>query len=308
MANLVTIFGGDGFLGRYIVQALLKSGARVRVASRNPKRGWHLKAQSNLGQIAFIPADITRPNTLARAVEGADIVINLVGILRGKFDAVHRDGAQAVAQAARNSGVTSFIHMSAIGADPESPSAYGRSKGAGELAVATTFPSATIIRPSIIFGREDSFINRFAQLIRLLPIVPVIGGNTRFQPVYVGDVAQMVAMIVHQPAHYAGKIIEIGGPAQMTMRDINEWIAKSINAHKFFIAFPSMIAAAMAQMTGWLPFAPITKDQWLMLQSDNIVSGTNGLDEAGITPTSIESIAENWLVIYRKHGRFGARS
>jgi uncharacterized protein YbjT (DUF2867 family) len=308
MADLVTVFGGDGFVGRYVVQALLKSGARVRVASRNPKRGWFLKAQANLGQIAYVPADITRAETLTSAVAGADTVINLVGILKGKFDLVHRDGARNVAQAAAAAGVKTMIQMSAIGADANSASAYGRSKGEGDQAVLAAFPEAIIMRPSIIFGTEDAFVNRFAQLIKLLPIVPVIGGATKFQPVYVGDIAKAVLQITQSPATHIGKVLEFGGPQTLSMEGLNNWIAKKIGANKVFIPVPSQIAAAMARMTGWAPGAPITWDQWLMLQSDNVVSGADGFAALGIHPTPLDAIAEDWLVIYRKHGRFGTKS
>ncbi len=306
MADLVTIFGGDGFVGRYIVQALLKSGARVRVASRNPKRGWFLKAQANLGQIAYVAADVTRPETLDAAVAGADTVINLVGILKGNFDLVHRQGAQNVASAAASAGVKTLIQMSAIGADVKSASAYGRSKGEGDQAALAAFPQAIIIRPSIIFGVEDSFVNRFAQLINHLPIVPIIGGDTKFQPVFVGDIAKAIQAIVESPAPYCGKIREFGGPQTLSMAALNEWIARKIGAKKIFIPVPAFAAAAMARMTGWAPGAPITWDQWLMLQSDNVVSGSDGFATLGITPTPLDSVADDWLVIYRKHGRFGA--
>lgn len=306
MVDTVTVFGGDGFVGRYVVQALLKAGHRVRVASRNPKRGWFLKAQANLGQIAYVAADITRPETLRHAVEGASAVINLVGILKGDFDAVHRQGAANVAAAARSAGVETLIHMSAIGADAESASAYGRTKGKGEAAVRAAFPSATILRPSIIFGREDQFINRFAGLIRMLPLVPVIGGATKFQPVFVGDIAHAVAAIVADPRAHNAKTYELGGPEIMTMAEVNRWIAESTGHKRPMFEVPDEVAGLLATLTGWLPGAPITRDQWLMLQSDNVVSAkAKGLAAIGIAPTPLDAVAPGWLVQYRKHGRFG---
>lgn len=306
MVDTVTVFGGDGFVGRYVVQTLLKSGHRVRVASRNPKRGWFLKAQANLGQIAYVSADITRPETLRHAVEGASAVINLVGILKGNFDAVHRQGAANVAAAARSAGVETIVHMSAIGANPESASVYGQTKGQGEAAVRTTFPAATILRPSIIFGREDQFINRFAGLIRMLPIVPIIGGATKFQPVFVGDVAHAVAAILDNPEDHAGKTYELGGPEVMTMSEVNRWIAQATGRERPMFELPDEVSGLLATLTGWLPGAPITRDQWLMLQSDNIVSAkAKGLAALGIAPTPLEAVAPGWLVQYRKHGRFG---
>jgi uncharacterized protein YbjT (DUF2867 family) len=303
--KLVTVFGGDGFVGRYVVQALLKAGARVRVASRNPKRGWFLKAQANLGQIAYIAADVTRPETLARALAEADVAINLVGSF-DNMDMIQHRGAANVASAAAKAGVDQFIHMSAIGADSASPSRYGKSKGDGEAAVRAAFPTATILRPSIIFGREDQFINRFAGLIRLLPVIPVFSAETRFQPVFVGDVARAVMAALAYP-DAAGKTYELGGPQTFSMLEINKWIAKACGREKYYFPVSNMIGAGMAKLTGWLPGAPMTWDQWLMLQSDNVVSeGAMGLAALGVVPTPLQAIAPGWLVQYRKHGRFGA--
>ncbi len=306
MTRLVTVFGGDGFVGRYIVEALLKSGARVRVASRNPKHGWFLKAQANLGQIAYMSADITRPETVARAVVGADAVINLVGVLTGNYESIQRDGAETVAKAAANASVSRLIQMSAIGADAASPSRYGRSKGEGEAAVLAAFPAATILRPSIIFGREDQFINRFAAMIRMLPIVPVIAPQTKFQPVYVGDVARAVMAALDTP-EAAGQTYELGGPDVMSMMAINEWIAKSIGRTKLYYPVSDIIGGAIAKGTGWLPAAPMTWDQWLMLKTDNVVAdGAKRLSTLGVAATPLDAVAPGWLVQYRKHGRFGA--
>ena len=308
MVDTVTVFGGDGFVGRYVVQALLKGGHRVRVASRNPKRGWFLKAQANLGQIAYMAADITRPETLKHAVEGAAAVINLVGVLKGDFDLVHRKGAAYAAAAAKAAGVANFLQVSAIGADQDSPSAYGRSKGEGEAAVRDAFPGATILRPSIIFGREDQFINRFAGLIRMLPVVPVIGGATKFQPVFVGDVARAATVIVADPQTHAGKIYELGGPEIISMSGINHWIAEATKRDPIFVEVPNEIAGPLATLTGWLPGAPITRDQWMMLQIDNVASAKGkGLAALGIVPTPLDVVAPGWLVLYRKHGRFGVK-
>ena len=305
MTHLITVIGGDGFVGRYAVRELLRSGARVRVVSRNPKRGWFLKAQANLGQMAWIAADVTRPETLGAAVAGADSVINLVAILKGDLNGVNHQGAANVAQAAKVAGVSRFVHMSAIGADAESDSAYGRSKGMGEEAVRKAFPLASIVRPSIIFGREDAFINRFAGLIRMLPVVPVIGGGTKFQPVYVGDVGRALASLAISGGE--GKIWELGGPATLSMLELNQWIAKATGRDKFFAEIPNELSGLLATATGWLPGAPITRDQWLMLQKDNVVAaGANGLAALGIAPTPLDAVAPGWMVEYRKHGRFGA--
>ncbi len=303
---LVTVFGGGGFVGRYVVEALLRRGARVRIAERSPKNAYYLKAQANLGQITYVPADITQPETLTAAIAGADAVINLVGSFVD-MQRLHVEGAQNIAEAAARAGVKSLVHMSAIGADVQSKSAYGRTKGEGEAAVRKAFPKAVIVRPSIVFGREDALINRFAALIRALPIVPVIGGKTRFQPVFAGDVGHAVAALVADPAAHGGKTYELGGPQILSMRQMNEWIATQTGRSPIFIDVPDVAAAALATLTGWLPGAPITRDQWIMLQSDNIVSAkARGLAALGVKATPLDAVARGWLLIYRRHGRFGA--
>ncbi len=303
---LVTVFGGGGFVGRYVVEALLRRGARVRIAERSPKNAYYLKAQANLGQITYVPADITQPETLTAAIAGADAVINLVGSFVD-MQRLHVEGARNIAEASARAGVKSLVHMSAIGADAQSKSAYGRTKGEGEAAVRQAFPNAVIVRPSIVFGREDAFINRFAALIRALPIIPVIGGKTRFQPVFAGDVGHAVAALVADPAAHGGKTYELGGPQILSMRQINEWIATQTGRSPIFIDVPDIAAAALATLTGWLPGAPITRDQWIMLQSDNIVSAkARGLAALGVKATPLDAVARGWLLIYRRHGRFGA--
>jgi uncharacterized protein YbjT (DUF2867 family) len=303
--SLVTVFGGGGFIGRYVVRDLLKAGHRVRVAERNPKRAWFLKAQANLGQIQFAAADITDPASVARAVADADCVVNLVGRF-DQVDAVQHIGARNVAVAAKVSGAKALVHISAIGANSDSPSAYGRSKGDGEAAVLAAFPGATILRPSIVFGREDSFVNRFAGLIRMLPVVPLIGGASKFQPVYVGDVAQAVATVLAAPSAHAGMTYELGGPQVMSMEQVNRWIMAATERNKPLLPVPDFVAGLMAKLTGWLPGAPMTNDQWLMLQSDNVVGeGVPGLADLGITPQSLDATAPGWMVQYKRHGRFG---
>ncbi len=304
--GVFTVFGGGGFVGRYVVQALLRSGVRVRVAERSIKRAWFLKAQANLGQIQFVSADVTQPESVARAVAGSHAVINLVGAFKA-LDAVQHVGAGTVAEAAKAAGVTSLVHMSAIGADADSSSAYGRSKGEGEAAVRAAFPDAVIMRPSIIFGREDQFVNRFAGLISALPIVPVIGGHAKFQPVFVADVAQ--AAVSALSGEHMGQTYELGGPEILTMLELNQKIAALVGREKLFLNLPDVVSGALAKLTGWLPGAPITRDQWLMLQADNVVSlDAKGLSKFGITPTPLDAVAARWLVQYRKHGRFGGKA
>lgn len=306
--SLVTVFGGGGFLGRQVAQALMAQGARVRVAQRDPAAALRVKPLGALGQTQFVAADIRKPESVARAVAGSDIVINLVGILSGNFEGVHRDGAENVAKAAAAVGAKALVHVSAIGADPQSPSAYGRSKAGGEAAVRAAFPNATIIRPSIIFGPEDQFLNRFAELVARAPIVPVIAPRTKFQPVYVADVAHAIANAAADPVAHGGKTYELGGPQQISMLDLNSWIAKTIGrGGRSLIAVPASVASFIAGL-GFLPGAPITRDQYAMLQKDNVVSqGAAGLAELGVTPTPMEAVAENWLVRYRRHGRFAGR-
>lgn len=307
--TLITIFGGGGFLGRHITQHLTAAGARVRIAQRNIRIAQDVKPLGNLGQTQLVAADIRKPETVARAVHGADAVINLVGILKGDFDAFHHEGAANVARAAAAAGVQALVHVSAIGADAGSRSAYGRSKAEGEAAVRAAFPQATILRPSIVFGREDQFVNRFAGLIASLPVVPIIGGKARFQPVYVDDVAEAVKQSLSDPARFGGRTFELGGPETISMADLNKRIAKEIGEGPSFIDMPDSLSGLMAGMTGWLPGAPITRDQWAMLQTDNVVApGADGLEAFGITPTPMAAVIGDYLVRFRKHGRFGVRA
>jgi len=300
--QLITVLGGGGFIGRYVVQRLLARGARVRIAQREPRQATFLKPLGGLGQTQFVAADVRNPASVARAVRGSDAVINLVGSFED-MQAVQAQGAGNVAEAASAAGVRHFVHLSAIGADANSPSAYGRSKGEGEAAVRTAFPGAVILRPSIVFGREDGFINRFANMIRMSPVVPVIAPAAQFQPVYAGDVADAVVAGLEAPA--AGRIFELGGPEVLTMAALQHWIAAAIGRKRLFVEVPDAVGAALASAIGWLPGAPITKDQWLMLQVANIVAdGSDGLAQLGITPTALADVAEGWLVQYRRHGRF----
>jgi len=306
--KLVTVIGGGGFIGRYLAQKLLAAGARVRIAKRDPRKALAIKPLGGLGQTQFVAADIARPDTITRAVRGSDAVVNLVGIFAGDLDAVHVRGAGHAAAAAKAEGA-SFVHISAIGADPEAASAYARSKGAGEAAVRAAHAHATILRPSIVFGPEDDFINRFARLIRLLPVVPVIGAATRFQPVYAGDVADAICAAIADPARHGGRTYELGGPDVLTMRALNERIAAATGRDRAFMSVPSFASRLLAQATGWLPGAPLTFDQWLMLQNDNVVAAdADGLAAFGVTPTPLAAVTSGWLVQYRRHGRFGTRA
>lgn len=300
--QLITVLGGGGFLGRYVVQRLLARGARVRVAQREPRAATFLKPLGGLGQTQFVAVDVRDAASVARVVQGSDAVINLVGAF-GDMQAVQADGAGHVAAAAKAAGAGALVHVSAIGADATSASAYGRSKGDGEAAVRKAFADAAILRPSILFGREDHFINRFATMMRMAPVVPVIAPKAKFQPVYVGDVADAVVAALSGDA--AGKTFELGGPQVLTMADLLRWIADATGRSPLFVDVPDFVASALASGFGWAPGAPITKDQWLMLQHDNVAaSGVAGLAELGVTPTSLGSVADGWLVQYRRNGRF----
>ncbi|MDP8995232.1 MAG: complex I NDUFA9 subunit family protein [Pseudomonadota bacterium] len=308
--RLVTVFGGGGLIGRYVAQALFTRGMRVRIAQRDPRRAFFLKPLAGLGQIQFAAADITDPAQAARAVKGSDAVINLVGILKGNFRAVHHRGAANVAEAAAAEGAEALVHVSAIGADPESESRYARSKAEGEQAVREAFPRATIVRPSVVFATEDNFVNRFAAMSRLLPFVPVIRGQWRMQPVHAADVGRAVALAALDPRTHGGRTYELGGPQVLTMRELSGWICQATGrASKPVVVIPDAIARILVRLGGWIPGAPITWDQWLMMQKDNVVSqGAEGFEAFGISPAPLAAVAEGWLTAYRRSGRFAAKS
>lgn len=307
--RVVTLFGGGGFLGRYAAQALLKTGARLRIAQRDPRRAFFLKPLAAVGQVQLVGVDLRDSASVRAAARGSDGVVNLVGILKGDFHGIHVEGARNVAEAAAEAGAQALVHVSAISADPDSPSGYGRSKGEGEQAVRDAFPGATILRPSILFGREDNFVNRFAGMARLAAVLPVISGGTKFQPVYVADAGRAVAAAVLDPGRHGGKVYELGGPQVLTMRELMQWVCAQTGRGRPLIEVPDPIGRLIARLTGWLPGAPITWDQWLMLRSDNVVSpGAQGLEAFGIRATPLAAVADGWLTSYRRHGRFAAKS
>ena len=309
MDGLVTVFGGGGFLGRYVAQHIYKTGVRVRIAERDPGRAYFLKPMSAVGQTQFAAVDLLDRDRVAQVVAGSSAVINLVGVLKGNFQRIHVDGARNIALAARAAGATSMVQVSAIGADPDSEAHYARTKGEGEQAVREAFPTATIIRPSILFGPEDSFINRFAGMARLLPVLPVVAPEVKLQPVFVGDVGKAVAMAAFDPKTHGGKTYELGGPQVLTMHQLIAWICEQTGHHPALVDLPDPISSAIATLTGWAPGAPITKDQWMMLQKDNVVSEkAKDLKAFGIPAKPLASVAEGWLTLYRRHGRFAAKS
>lgn len=307
--RVVTIFGGSGFIGRHVVPRLAKRDWLIRVAVRRPSRANFLKPLGDVAQVTPIRAVLQDEMSVADAVAGADAVINLVGILyeRGaqSFTAVHVQGARTVAEAAAAAGVKSLVQISAIGADHQAEADYARSKGAGEAAVKTAFPGASIIRPSIVFGPEDGFFNRFAVMARLSPVLPLIGGGgTRFQPVYVGDVADAVVKCVEDPA-CRGETYELGGPAVYTFKELMELMLHEIRRRRLLVPLPFALARMQAALLELLPVPPLTRDQVALLRRDNVVSeGARTLADLGITPSAAELIIPTYLDRYRPGGRF----
>ena len=300
--SVATVIGGSGFIGRYVVKRLAAAGYVVRVAVRDPESALFLKPMGRVGQVVPLFADIGRAATLARAIDGASVVINLVGILAerraGDFTRVQAEGPGLAAQEAAKAGVAHLIQMSAIGAATDSPAAYGRTKAQGELAVRAAFPGATILRPSIVFGPEDQFFNRFAAMARLAPVMPVLAGATRFQPVYVGDVADAVMSALGRP-EAAGATYELAGPRVMTFREILGWIVVQLGRDRPLVNVPPAAARLLAK----LPMSGLTTDQLLMLERDNVADpAMPGLTELGILPTPIELVVPSYLLRYRRGG------
>jgi len=304
--ELVTVFGGGGFIGRYVCEALLKRGVRVRVAQRNPKEAYIIQPLAQVGQFGFAEADITRPESVRHALNGATSAINLCGVFGKAMRSVHVDGARDLAEAANDAGLAALIQVSAINADPDSESNYGRTKGEGEAAVRKAFPRATIVRPSLVFGAEDDLTNRFAAMARL-PLLPVIAAKRNFQPVYVRDLAKAIAIAALDPQTHAGKTYEIGGPQVMTMVELHRAILDLTGQNPEILPMPDLFGNALSYL-GFLPGAPLTRDQWLMLQRDNVPSGkVPGLDAFGIKPTPLAAVGHEWLSRFHKGGKFAGR-
>ncbi len=323
--KLVTVFGGSGFVGRYVVRALAQHGWRVRVASRRPERAFHLQPSGMVGQIAAVQANLRFPDSVARAISGADAVVNLVGLLAPSgvqsFSAIHVEGVRTIVEAARAAGITRFVQMSAIGADAQSAAVYGRTKAEGEAVVLAAIPEAVIVRPSVVFGPEDKFFNRFAGMARLLPALPLIGGGTgKLQPVFVGDVAEVVAQAIDGTAR-AGTIYELGGPEIRSFREILAFILKTTGRRRALVSLPFPAAEAMAGVTervkalslGLFPaMLDMTRDQVELLKSDNVVSAAaiaegRTLRGLGISPESYEAVVPAYLYRFRKTGQYAAQ-
>ena len=304
--ELVTVFGGGGFIGRYVCEYLMKSGVRVRVAQRKPRQAYIIQPLGQVGQYGFVQADIGDRASVERAVRGASAVVNLCGVFGKAMRSTHVDGARNVAEAARDAGVKALVQISAIGADPNSGADYGRTKGLGEQAVREAFPNAAIIRPSLVFGPEDNLTNRFASMANL-PFLPVIAAKRNFQPVYVRDLAQAIAKAAIEPQRFGGKTYEIGGPQVMSMIELHRAILELTRQDPEIVELPDLFAKAMTWF-GWLPGAPLTRDQWRMLQRDNVpAKGAPGLEAFGIRPTPLAAVAYEWLGRYHKGGKFAGR-
>ena len=323
--RIVTVFGGSGFVGRHVVQALARDGWRIRVATRRPDLAYHLQPLGRVGQIHAVQANVRYPASLASALRGAEAVVNLVAVLnergRQNFEALHVFGARAVARAAAEAGISNLVHVSALGADAGSDSAYGRTKAEGEAAVLAASPDSVILRPSLVFGPEDHFFNRFAALARMSPVLPLFGGGeTKFQPVYAGDVAEAVARALAGKAR-AGATYELGGPEVKSFHELMQFICDVTERRRLLLPVPMALGNILAQMTeiadklslGLFPdMLLFTRDQLKLLGHDNVVSAAANADQRtlaglGITPEAYESIMPAYLHRFRKTGQFGER-
>jgi len=331
--QVVTVFGGSGFVGRHLVHKLAATGAEIRVAVRDVEAAMFLKPAGNVGQIVLWQTDVTKPDQVATAVAGADVVINLIGILyeRGQrsFQRMHVDVAASIAKAATDAGAKRLLHMSALGADPASPAAYARTKAAGEAAVKAAYPDATIFRPSVIFGPEDNFFNMFAGMMRFTPAMPVIGapllpslswgegglsvdffgdGGCKFQPVFVGDVAQAMVAAIEDPAS-KGACYELGGPRVYSFKQVMELILAATERKRILVPAPLGVAELKAMFLQLLPKPLLTPDQVKLLGVDNVVSGSQpGFDALGISPTAAEAVLPTYLNRFRTPAHQGAHA
>ena len=311
--KLITLIGGSGFIGRHAARALAKRGYRIRVACRRPDLAGHMQTLGDPGQIMPVQANVRYPASLAAACDGAHAVINLTGVLYSagaqSFDAVHVFGAEATAKAAKAAKVRVFIHLSAIGASATSASAYATSKAEGETRARASFPGAIIIRPSIVFGPEDKFFNRFAALSRLSPVLPLIGGGeTKFAPVFVGDVAEAIARLVDR-GESDGKTYEFGGPEELSFKQLMQFTLKTIGRKRLLVPVPWGVAKLQGMILGLLPKPLLTADQVELLKTGNVVSEQakrerRTLEGLGVAPSGIEAIVPSYLYRYRRAGQF----
>lgn len=299
--RLVVITGGSGFFGRHVAQALLEQGARLRIASRNPEKAFALKPLANLGQLQFARCDVTNPASVAAAMQGADMVVNLVGAFDGDLMQLIAGGAENVAKAAAITGASAMVHVSAIGADLTSEAEYARAKAQSELDVLAAFPKATVLRPSLLFGEDDGFLTMFAGLISTLPVLPVFAPQARLQMLFVDDAADAVVAALADPARHGGKTYEIAGDEAISMLELHQRIAAAQGRKRSFIEMPDMVSGIFAA----LPGTPMGRDQWILLKQGNVPSGKYpGIAKLGIEPRPLDLFLSRWMVKYRKHGRF----
>jgi uncharacterized protein YbjT (DUF2867 family) len=306
---LVTVFGGSGFLGRHTVRALAKAGYRIRVATRHPNLAQHLPPMGHVGQIQLFKCNALDDEQVAAAVHGAEAVVNLIGILSpggGQgFDEIHAEAAERIARAARVGGAQTLVHVSALGASEDSPSHYARSKAEGEKRVRAAFPDAVVLRPSIVFGSEDSFFNKFAALARMLPALPLIGGGrTKFQPVFVGDVSAAIRKCI-EDVSTRGKTYELAGPTTYTFKELLQFVLTTTGRRRLLLSIPFPIATLQGAVLGMLPNPLLTMDQVSLLKTDNIASpGALTLPDLGIQPDSIEAVVPSYLWRFRAKGQY----
>ena len=304
--KMVVLMGGTGFLGNYVAQALLSRGARLRICGRNPQAAFKLKPLANLGQLQFARMNATDRQSVERCIEGADAVVNLVGSFDGNLRKLMGEAPGWMAEAAANTGAQSFVHVSAIAAEPDEDTVneYASAKHLGEERVKAAYKNATIIRPSIIFGKDDNFLNMFGDLISKLPVLPVFGPEAKLQLVYVDDVAEAIARSLESPATHGGKTYELGGPEALTMMEVNQRIADAQRRKRTFLPMPDALSATFAA----LPGTPMGSDQWNLLKQGNVASGDYpGFEKFGIEPKPLSLFLDKWMTRFRKHGRFEPR-
>lgn len=306
--RLVVLMGGSGFVGNYVAQALLGRGARLRIASRNPEQAYTLKPLANLGQLQFARCNAFDRHSVERCIEGADAVVNLIGSFSGNLKRLMGEAPGWMAEAARETGARAFVHVSALtGAirdDDNDVIEYAAAKQLGEERVRDAFDTATIVRPSIVFGKDDDFLNMFANLIQTFPVLPVFGPEAKLQLVYVDDVAEGIARALENPGAFGGQTFELGGPEQLSMMEINRRIAKAQHRKRTFLPVPDPLSGMFAA----LPGTPMGRDQWELLKGGNTVSGQSpGFAELGIEPRPLDLFLDRWMTRYRKHGRFAER-
>lgn len=302
--KVVTVLGGTGFFGRHLAQELLGRGARLRLVSRSPQKAWRVRPLGNLGQMQSVPLDATRSDRLAETLAGSHAVVNLIGAFTGNLDALQGRGAGRFAAIAREAGVQSFVHVSAIGADASSHVAYARTKGEGEAAVLEAFPNATILRPSVLFGDDDNFVMMFGRLIGMMPALPVFGPTAKLQPLFVDDAAEAVANALEAP-EARGRTYEIAGPEVLSMLELNQRIAAAQCRSRTFLELPDSVSGLIAS----LPLAPISRDQWALLKAGSLADpAMPGIRDLNVSPRPLSLFLDRWMVRFRKNGRFNENS